>query len=187
MASQESNRTFVGVDQSLRSTGVCLLRGGEAELFTIKTGKLREAERLAYIRDTLAESLSEEAITLGAIERGAYNASGRVFQLGGVSAVVQLVLYDQDIPYLIVAPNQLKTHFVGYANAEKDWIQDAAEKELGWRPNDDEADAYALARIARDVYLNRADSRKAAEVVVKLREQGVHDEDRTKGGPDAHD
>lgn len=187
MAPHESNKTFVGVDQSLRSTGVCLLSSAATELFTIKPGKLRDAPRLAYIRDALAEILRERDVTMGALERGAYNANGRVFQLGGVSAVVELVMYDQGIPHLVVAPNQLKTHFVGYAEATKDWILDAAEKELGWRPkNDDEADAYALARIARDVYLNRADSRKAAAVVVKLREQGVHLESNATNRAHAH-
>lgn len=172
MADHESNTTFVGVDQSLRSTGVCILRAAGTKLTTIKPKKLRGPQRLSYIRDELTEFLEDEDIQYAALEQGAYAGSGRVFQLGGVSAVVQLVLYDLGVDYAIVAPNQLKTHFVGYADAKKDWIQDAAEEELGWRPNNDEADAYALARIARDVYLDRADHRKAAQVIVRLRERG---------------
>lgn len=182
-----SNTTFVGVDQALRNTGVCLLTASKTDLFTITPKKLKGPERLAYIRDALVECFTDESIAYGALEQGAYAGSGRVFQLGGVSAVVQLVFFDLGINYAIVAPNQLKTHFVGYADAKKSWIQDAAEKELGWRPNDDEADAYALARIARDVYLDRADHRKAAQVIVRLRERGKLHEVRTTNRANADD
>jgi len=174
MAKQEHNKTFLGIDQALRKTGICLLSTDSIiELGVLDTTKkkLEGPARLAYIRDWLHEQIGGRDIALAALEQGAYRGSGRVFQLGGVSALVQVALWDHGIPFVIARPDQVKKHFTGYLHSTKDQMVERAQELLGIDVTDDEADAFALARIAHDMYRDHAETRKEAEVICKLREE----------------
>lgn len=185
----EEHNTFVGIDQALRKTGICFLSSDhviELEVLDTFKKKLEGPARLAYIRDWLHEQLWERKIAQAAMEAGAYRGSGRVFQLGGVSALVQVALWDHGIPFVIARPDQVKKHFTGYLNSTKQQMVDHAKKVLGLDLTDDEADAYALACIARDMYCDSAQTRKQAEVIVKLREEGRLHEPSTAHRPNAY-
>lgn len=192
MGVEEHNITFVGIDQALRKTGICFVTLDlhtkpivELEVLNTAKKKLDGPARLAYIRDWLHECLWERPVAQAAIEAGAYRGSGRVFQLGGVSALVQVSLWDHGIPFVIARPEQVKKHFTGYLNSTKEQMTKRAEELLGFEVTDDEADAFALARIAHDLHLDCASTRKAAEVICKLREEGRQHEPPTTDRPDA--
>jgi Holliday junction resolvasome RuvABC endonuclease subunit len=103
-----------------------------------------------------------------------------------VSALVQVSLWDHGVPFVIALPDQVKTHFTSYTNATKEQMVQQAKTTLGFDVTDDEADAYALARIARDMYFDSAETRKAAKVICKLREQGRLHEPPTANRPNAY-
>lgn len=163
--------TFIGVDQALRKTGVCVLReGNDADLVLIRTGKRSGPERLAYIRDAVRELLVQHTPTFAAIEGGAFNEDGRLFDLGGVHGVLQVLLWDHGIGFVNVAPAQLKKFQTTKSGAPKEWMIEAATNFLGRDVTDDNlADALGLARIARAVHREDVTTRAQASVIHKLK------------------
>ena len=165
--------TFIGVDQVLQQTGVCVLADGRDPFLTlIDTADLRGPTRLCYIRDELQRIIDQAGgVTFGALENGSYNSVGRVYQLGGVNALVQCVFWDNHIGFANVAPAQLKKFQTRKAGAQKEWMVEAAEEFLGYKIDDDDnlADALGLARIARALHTEEVTNRAEAEVVHKLK------------------
>lgn len=164
--------TFVGVDQAQRVTGLCVLRPGSVELSELVI-KSRGPDRIVEYRDRLMEFLEGVGpVRMAALEAGAYSGSGRVFQLGGVNALTQLCFCDAGISFIEPTAQQVKGFLTGIYDASKERMQDAAEAELGWRPSEDEADAYALARLVRAYATQDVRTRMEARIVVKLDKQG---------------
>lgn len=173
MADTEDNTTFVGVDQAQRVTGLCVLRpDGGVELSELRV-KSRGPDRIAEYRDRLMAFLSEAGpVRMAALEGGAYNASGRVFQLGGVSAVTQLCFWDLGIPFLEPTPQHLKAFVTGRYDADKEAVQHAVEKTIGRRVTDNEADAWGLAAMARAFVTREVRTRLQARLILRLEELG---------------
>ncbi len=139
----------LGVDQSLRGTGLCLL-SQDAEVLhleTVRPGECRGPARLAHIKARVAELL-ERGVGGMALEGYAYNAVGRVFELGEVGGVLQLLAFERGTPALIVPPTLLKKFAVGDASASKDVMVEAARQTGAAADDDNQADAYFLALIA---------------------------------------
>jgi crossover junction endodeoxyribonuclease RuvC len=163
---------FIGIDQSLRNTGWCVLGPYDSiQTGIIQPGKRVGAVRLCYIRDALNEVVSSQAFTLGALEGGSFNSGGQLFHLGGVHALVQLTFWDRKLSFVEVAPAQLKKFATKKSGAKKEWVVEAVNN---WYPevkitDDNIADAVVLARIARGVHAVHGSNRHEAEVVVKLR------------------
>jgi crossover junction endodeoxyribonuclease RuvC len=149
--------SFLGIDPSLTGTGICLIEddGSVVALETIKTRDLRGAARLQYIRDRAKQIVSRAEVS-AAVEAYAYGAVGRVFELGEVGGVLRLLLHDHGLPYLTVAPASLKLFATGRASAEKSDVI-AAARSAGPSPADDnQADAFFLAQVARAAHLGTA-------------------------------
>jgi crossover junction endodeoxyribonuclease RuvC len=149
-----SDPTYLGVDPSLRGTGICILRGSEPPfLQTIDPAKLRKAARLAFIRDALLINLKTRTAVFGAIENYSYDSVGRVFQLGEIGGVLRLSLFDQEVTYADVAPAQLKKFATGNSGADKDKVMSAVRDRWSIDVADDnQADACVLAMIARGLH-----------------------------------
>ena len=141
---------YLGIDQSLTATGLCLLcdDGTVAHLETVDPGKLRGAPRLALIKDRLLQAIASAEALKAAYEGYAYDAVGRVFQLGEVGGVVQLTLYEEGVPAFSVAPVALKKFATGSPKADKDAMISAAHRYGALVADDNQADAFFLARIA---------------------------------------
>lgn len=141
---------YLGVDPSLNGTGLCAVSddGGVIHLETIRPGDLRGAARLDLI-ERVVKAFLEESATFVALEEYAYHAVGdQVFQLGEVGGIVRLLAFRSGSPYEIVNPMLLKKFATGSSSAEKAHMIEAATA-LGARPADDnQADAFFLARIA---------------------------------------
>ena len=141
---------YLGIDQSLTATGLCLLNDGGylLRLETVDPGKVRGAARLSLIKQRLLSFLSREPVKGAAYEGYAYDAVGRVFQLGEVGGVVQLTLHEGGVPAVSVAPVALKKFATGSPKADKDVMIAAAKRAEIAAADDNQADAFFLARVA---------------------------------------
>lgn len=160
---------YLGIDQSLRSTGVAVLTEALelVELRTIVPGSRSGAPRLAFIRDALRGIASRYPVKRACLEGYAYDVTvGMVFQLGEVGGLVRLLLHDLSIPFDVAAPAQLKK-FAGVSpQADKEKVQKGIEAKWSVKiDQNDAADAYVLARIARALELKVSTVRSELEVV----------------------
>lgn len=140
--------TYLGIDASLEGTGLCLINnaGHVLRAETVSTG-LRGVARLAAIKNR-TDLFVPHDVEFAAMEGYAYHAVGSVFELGEVGGVLRLLVHERRVTYVDVPPINLKKFATGFTSANKDHMISAAQ-EAGARPEDDnQADAYFLARIA---------------------------------------
>ena len=165
--------TVLGVDPSLRATGLFLLEDGHVIGQAVSTGKMRGPARLVYIRDALCEMLEPNRPVLVAMESYSYGSIGKVFEIGELGGVLKVALYERGVPLILVAPVQLKKFVCGNTKAEKQGVIDAVNQELGLSltpQQNDVADAAGLALIAR-AYLDPGSltTRNRTEVIAAIR------------------
>lgn len=175
----------IGIDPSLTSTGIVVLRDGKLEL--AETAKncpeLGTIERVSLIREriiNIIENLSDgkkwQAPGLIVIEGFSYGSKGRsVFDIAylGWRIREELEEYksDDNIPWIEVPPAQLKQFATGKGNANKEIILQQVYKHWGEEFSDNnQADAYVLAQIGR-AYLGETDDLTAfqREVIANLK------------------
>jgi len=172
----------VGIDPSLTSTGIVVLRNNEIgkALTTKNEPKLGTIERVRRIYEQInnvIENLSTcyvnayigdkrmirwEPPSLIVIEGFSYGSKGRgVFDIAylGWRIREELERYrtEDDIPWLEVSPSQVKQFATGKGNANKEVVLQQVYKRWGVELTDNnQADAYVLAQIGR-AYLGEAD------------------------------
>lgn len=172
----------VGIDPSLTSTGIVVLRNGELgkALTTKNEPKLGTIERVRRIYEQInnvIENLSTcyvnayigdkrmirwEPPSLIVIEGFSYGSKGRgVFDIAylGWRIREELERYrtEDDIPWLEVSPSQVKQFATGKGNANKEVVLQQVYKRWGVELTDNnQADAYVLAQIGR-AYLGEVD------------------------------
>lgn len=166
---------FLGVDQSLNGTGLCVVdaAGCVLRIETIDVGLRRGAERLAFI-EARTESLLDGKIQFVCVEGYSYNSTGTVFELGEVGGVLKLLFFKKGLAFTTVTPAALKKFAVGDHQASKEALIIAARstEEGGVDARDDnQADAYFLASVARMLHVNppRDTPRHRLEVLHQLR------------------
>ena len=169
---------FLGIDQSLRSTGVAVVSEDQIDKFTgtVEPKKLVGVERLSVIRQGLRKILGAypDKIHFAALEGYAYDVgAGRVFELGEVGGLVKMALWDAAIPFIIVPPTSLKQFVAGNGSATKEQMRLAVQQKWGIDlDQNDECDAFGLAQVARAFFLNKGTTRSELEVLKKLRDAG---------------
>jgi len=158
---------FLGVDQSLNGTGLCLLdrAGAVVHLETVNPGKRRGAERLAYVKSSLLALLNSK-VKFVCFEGYAYHSTGRVFELGEIGGVLRLVVFEHGIPDTTVAPATLKKFATHNSGAKKAAMVKAAMAEGLSVADDNQADAFFLAMIARCIHTGIAPSTRVRMDVV---------------------
>lgn len=164
---------FLGIDQSLRSTGLVVLpeAGNQAvELHTIQPKKLSGAARLRYLRDGIRDVVIQYVgLRYACIEGYAMQSVNRSFDLGEVGGIVRLCLYDTGLEFTVVPPTTLKKFASGKGTADKEAMRQGVKER--WQvdiPQDDACDAYALAQLARAIKQNKPTTRIDAEVLKTL-------------------
>ncbi|MFD5838190.1 crossover junction endodeoxyribonuclease RuvC [Streptomyces collinus] len=112
----------IGLDLSLRSTGVCLPDG---TTYRIKTRDKDGDRRLVHIRSDIRDDLAEHRPHLAVIEDLPVHAkaSGITAMVHGV---VRCELADAGVPYALVVPATLKKYATDNGNADKRQMADAA-------------------------------------------------------------
>lgn len=144
----------VGVDPSLTRLAVAVAGDvNETAVVVPKKGQ-RGIPRLVELRDQVREWIRRYRPSIIVME--GYSMAprvGRLADLGELGGILKLTFYDEgfsedDGTLVIVAPKQLKKFATGRGNADKAAVVVAVYKRWGVEvQTDDEADAYALARI----------------------------------------
>ena len=152
--------SVVGIDPSLRSTGVAFYNGeGVIQLRRIVPEGMRGTRRLAYIADAISGILDKAGpVDLVAYEgyaMGYRSGMHKAFDLGELGGVLKLLAYSKGCDVLLVPPTSLKKFATGNGAAKKRDIRDAIISTWGITINqDDKADAYVLLQMGR-TYLQR--------------------------------
>lgn len=141
--------TVVGLDPSLSATGLATRQG----LYTVKTkptdgDMIDRGMSVGY----LVADLIPAGTTLLVIERPiVYARGGTSSQLHqGIGAMRTILRQRLDIPTYLVSPSTIKKAATGSGRATKKQMLAAARAAGAPAKNDNEADAYWLARYALD-------------------------------------
>lgn len=139
---------IIGIDRSLSSTGIAILRDGkiihQRELKIKKFG----ADRLVAIGNAVIGILSKFPGALVCMESYSYNSKGHVFELGELGGVLKAFMHIRNRPYLEVEPTTLKKYVTGKGNADKNLIPVFLLKRFGIEPvGGDAADACGCALL----------------------------------------
>lgn len=161
-------RAFVGIDSSLQQPGLAVLwDDGELSFAgSLRTGTSRGGTRLAAIEGWISDNVGDAYVVGCAIEGPSLGSTHREFDLGEISGVCRcLAARAWGVEATVVPPTQLKLFADGNGRAEdlihavkRHWGIDVGE-------DDNAADAYALARIARALVHGPGPRRCEAEVV----------------------
>lgn len=174
---------FVGIDPSAQSTGIAVLGidGEVIDTACIIPRKLREQDRLLFLRDGLREVLSQHVPVYGmstaCIEGPALKAINKADTLGQVRGVFLVALADFKIHATVIQPTMLKKFATRSGAAQKDAMIAAALYRWPYldstKINDDIADALWLAHIAHSLLTDKVHTRKQAEVILTLKEDST--------------
>ena len=190
---------IIGIDPSLTSTGIVVLRGNKVELAVTTKNKpaLGTIDRVRLIYERIvcvAESLTDgekwQAPDLIVIEGFSYGSKGRsVFDIAylgwRIREELERLRTEDNIPWLEVPPSQLKKFATGQGNANKEIILQQVYKRWGVEFSDNnQADAYVLAQIGR-AYLGGMDDLAAfqLEVIANLKGEKPKKKPRKKVTP----
>lgn len=165
----EAPNFYLGLDLSLTGTGLVVLDdSGEVVYSSTAKNKLRGIERLSFIEEVVGDLLVRFKIKMICIEGYAMGSrSGQAFSIGELGGVIKLLLWEQAKTYFLVPPTQLKKYVTGSGRAEKDMVILNVYKKWGWEAGDNnQADAYVLARIARQLHSPSDDLSKYQQEVL---------------------
>jgi len=141
---------YLGIDASLRRTGLCFYDGKKFHTRIIDTPeKLKGMARLAWLDEQFAQAI--ERVPLGgvALEGYAFGVrGGRLADLAEWGSLIRMRLYRCEHPTIIVPPMTMKKYLVN-GKLEKNKIMLEVYKQYGVEcATDDEADAVVLAAMA---------------------------------------
>ena len=151
---------YLGLDLSLSSSGAVIIDQNYKILRKhVLSTSCVGVERLFFLEKLLNSFFEEniESISMICIESPAYGISeGNLFNLGQWAGIVELALFKLGKKYIFASPSQLKKYVLGKGNGPKQLMllktfqnfQEAFE-------NDNICDAYGLARIAHDYYIQK--------------------------------
>jgi crossover junction endodeoxyribonuclease RuvC len=149
---------YLGIDPSLTGCAVAIV-GEKGEFINSQrfSNKLRGMERLIFIRNKVAEVLNDynwrhgiKAVGIEGYARGAMNRREEAGELGGT---LRILLFENKIQYIDIAPSQIKKFATGKGNAQKDHVLLAVYKKWGIEfKTNDEADAFVAAQVVRAMF-----------------------------------
>ncbi len=143
---------YGGLDLSLTGTGVVILdREGSTLFNTTLTNKLKGEARLVYLREAVRGIMGAFDDVVLVIEDYAFGATFQVANCGELGGVIKVLLYELGIKFYTVPPTRLKKFVMaGGGTGTKDAIMMNVLKRWGFEsPDNNQADAYGLAQIAR--------------------------------------
>lgn len=170
---------------ALRRSGVVVIAPTTLHIYAIETAPLRDAARVGFIFNAVEAILgSHKNITRCTMEGGAYEAGGRLFQLGGSFAVVQLACLKSTLPLDISPPMLLKKFFTGNHESDKTAMRRTANtlhpQAAFTDKEEDEVDAFALAYMSLlNEHRKLIHKRSMLEAVTKLETHDMTDHPAT--------
>jgi len=159
----------VGIDQSKRHTGVCVLRD-DGSLLSFRLieppAKITNDTHLVFIRKALSELLLEVRPAIAVMEGYSFGSLNKKFDLGEVGAVVKLCVHDSNAKLYVCAPTLLKKFITGRGDADKNDIRTHIHSLYGLDITDDNlADAYGLAQLGLQIHTPTTNKRFQIDVV----------------------
>lgn len=177
----------IGIDPSLRRTGLVVIPAQCTPAIRVLTPPptKRGADRLVWFYDTLRGIMADVKGTpvLAAIENYSYASTGRIAQLGELGGVIRVVLRKCSIPYVLVAPSQLKKYLLGSSKGTREESKKkiiTAVKEIYPQvvlsdSQHDEADALGLALIAQALLTKESSSKGyQRDVITKIQQSQLN-------------
>ncbi|HRZ18528.1 MAG TPA: hypothetical protein P5136_00485 [Methanofastidiosum sp.] len=148
---------FLGLDLSLDSSGFVIIDDGyniiDRRVLHVEA---RDTERLIFLEEEFLNAINpfKDKIKLVAYESPAYRGEGKLVEIGEWLGQVKVNISRLGLKIIKVAPNQLKKYVIGHGSGGKDLIMLDVFKNFGVEiRQNDEADAYVVARIAHDYYM----------------------------------
>lgn len=122
---------YVGIDPSLRNTGITMLDEDANITATLCiSSKLFGVDRLKEIYDSVELFFSQNEVNSSSIlimEGPSYNSiSNSAHEIGELFGILQLYFVEKGLTYVCPTPLQLKKFFTGKARAEKSEMLDEA-------------------------------------------------------------
>jgi Holliday junction resolvasome RuvABC endonuclease subunit len=149
-----SHPIVLGLDLSLTSSGIAHPDGTVEAYKPITAGSINYGlGRICEIRDYIrAIVLAQRNIELAVVESLAFDAHDKDRMQAQLAGLVRALLFDLEVPFLLVAPNTLKLYATGNGHADKYTVMRHADKRLGYEGSSpDEADALWLRAIGWDL------------------------------------
>lgn len=151
---------IIGIDPSLTSTGICAMTElGELLLTQAINSDYKGMKRLFDIKQQIATLLMSypRSIPKVFIEGYSFGSMNGREALGELGGMIRLMLYEDGIEYVDVAPTSLKKYATGKGVGDKVAMAIGVIKEWGKDfPTTDQTDAYALCQFGRG-YLGLVD------------------------------
>jgi crossover junction endodeoxyribonuclease RuvC len=144
----------LGIDTSLRSTGVGVVEAVGSRLVVVEFGLLRNPATLPHsaclkrIGTGIAELIGRTRPTAAAIEGVFFSKNARTtLILGEARGVAIAACAGTELPVYEYAPRRVKQALVGFGGADKSQVRRMVMSLLALReePEEDEADALAIA------------------------------------------
>jgi crossover junction endodeoxyribonuclease RuvC len=138
---------IVGIDASLTSTGVAVIKGDTSSTIAIQSNQTG-VKRLIEIRDHVRDIVGDADFVV--IEGYAYARVNQAHKMGELGGVLRVMFREEGIKYIEVAPSAVKKFATGKGNANKEAVAVGIYKRWGkelW--TNDEADAFVLAKIGQ--------------------------------------
>lgn len=171
----------IGIDQSLTSSGVCILDFNPLKksaaihcMETIKSPN-KGVQRLVDIRKRVGNFLEDTSIEVFARENYAFSVQSRsTFSMGELGGVLDTLAYDRGFKasknFYLIHNTTWKKFFLGKGNVKKDTnYLVTMNKRFGIEFKDDNcADAYAIARMAAFVHCIRNGKAKFSDLTEKI-------------------
>lgn len=112
-----------------------------------------DEERIAFLKMRMLQAIRKFDIAFVVIENHAFAAKGRAkTQLAELHGVIKNALHEEEIAFVLMTPQQIKTHVTGDGKAQKIDVIFAAKKFDPKISDSDTADAWAAAKLGDDLY-----------------------------------
>lgn len=161
----------LGIDASVRSSGITYINGNKIEVKNIVPKKLRGAKRLNYIATeftSFLDGLQPPEIVI--MEGPSFFSTNKPYLMGEVYGIFKLLImqkYNKEV--LLPSPKELKKYLCSSGDATKEQMKKGATALGCPSSQEDICDAYAAALLGIDVLCdtNTPSTRKALEVRTK--------------------
>lgn len=163
----------LGIDPSLRGTGICFCHSGDLVPHFLSEKKLRGVHRLVDLRKRLGDQIlaARTKPQIAVIENYAYDALNRLADMAEWGGQIKVELFERGIEFVVATPQHLKRFATGNGSASKERVMEWVERKWGLcvDGNDNLADAAVLAKMG-EVYLTGISGyRSELEVIKALR------------------
>lgn len=144
---------IAGYDPGLTKPALVIIDETGKILFKrVYKNNLRGIERLIWLRDEISRDLFHYDVDHIGMEAPTYGAVGSEHARGQIDGIMEVVFHENEIPYNLIHPTQVKKFILGTGRGDKNLILLKTFQEYGEEFQDDnEADAYILARIMEAV------------------------------------